>query len=153
MRKRKRHIFSGPWILNYSLGCTTVSFLLLCNPDRFTHSPSPVFENSIRDPFFKWTHRYCLTTVTGRSGSVCVCGSPSGRPCQCLCSSTRFFKSHGLQREEKKWVWIIGLLLKEWRREGTSERKWEWDGRNIKDKQIPFHFPGHPRAAALVVIM
>ncbi len=101
---------------------------------------------------FSSGHRYCLTTVTGRSGSVCVCGSPAGG-CQCLRSSTRFFKSHGLEREEKKWVWIIGLLLKEWRREGTSERKWEWDGRNIKDKQILFHFPGHPRAAALVVIM
>lgn len=65
-----------------------------------SHSPSPLFENSIRDPFFK-THIYCLTTVISRSRSVCVWGCPSGRPYQCLCSSTRFFKSHGLEREEK----------------------------------------------------
>lgn len=117
------------------------SFLLLCIPDILTHFPSSAFRNGIHESYLKHTQRtheqntYTLLPVLACTCACgCMCGPWSGRPCQCLCSNTRFFKSQGLERVEKKSMWIIGLLLMEWRRNWTSERKWEWEGRNITSR-------------------
>ena len=85
--------------------------------------------------------RPLVAAISGISGSACVWPWVRQPACAgvCVCCRARFFKSHGLVREEAKtWARIMGLLLEGRRRARTREREWERVGRNIKHDWIRF---------------